>query len=284
MTLAEAGTELGGRVALESRLPGLAAWGRVRDHRVQVIGQMANVEVYFDSKLGADDVLAFGFEQVVLATGSSWRRDGVARHHLRPIPIAPKLAVRTPADLMAGRRPTAGSGGGPVVLFDDDHYYMGSVLAELLVAEGYAVHLVTTAAVVADWTVNTMEQTRIQTRMLELGVTLHPHRALARLESSQAVLSCVFTGRESRLPCAAALLVTARLPNEALFLDLKARADAWPDADILGVTAIGDAWAPGTIAAAVHAGRKCAEGLDGPPETGDSVPFRRELPELTPNP
>jgi dimethylamine/trimethylamine dehydrogenase len=33
--LAEASTELGGRVTQECRLPGLAEWGRVRDYRVQ---------------------------------------------------------------------------------------------------------------------------------------------------------------------------------------------------------------------------------------------------------
>ena len=33
--LAEARRELGGRVALESRLPGLASWGRVRDYRTR---------------------------------------------------------------------------------------------------------------------------------------------------------------------------------------------------------------------------------------------------------
>ncbi|MFZ8941539.1 MAG: hypothetical protein ACO2ZK_06005, partial [Gemmobacter sp.] len=33
VTLAEAGEELGGRVARERRLPGLSAWGRVADYR-----------------------------------------------------------------------------------------------------------------------------------------------------------------------------------------------------------------------------------------------------------
>ena len=41
VALAEAGTELGGRVAQECRLPGLAAWGRVRDYRVGQIRQDA---------------------------------------------------------------------------------------------------------------------------------------------------------------------------------------------------------------------------------------------------
>ena len=66
---------------------------------------------------------------------------------------------------MAGKRP----GAGPVVIFDDDHYYMGGVLAELLAKEGYEVTLATPAADVSNWTHATLEQARIQKRLLQLG-------------------------------------------------------------------------------------------------------------------
>jgi dimethylamine/trimethylamine dehydrogenase len=62
------------------------------------------------------------------------------------------------------------------------------------------------------------------------------------------------------------VLVTARLPNDTLAREL-------------GATAIGDAYAPGTIATAVWDGRRYAEELDGEPH-GDAVPFRREVVEL----
>mgnify|MGYP003338557301 FL=1 len=68
--LAEAGRELGGRVSLESRLPGLSAWNRVRDYRVFRLKQMANVQICLDSPLSADDVMGFGFEHVAVATGA----------------------------------------------------------------------------------------------------------------------------------------------------------------------------------------------------------------------
>ena len=35
------------------------------------------------------EVLEFGFDHVLVATGATWRRDGVARFHLLPMPIAP---------------------------------------------------------------------------------------------------------------------------------------------------------------------------------------------------
>ena len=85
VVLAEAGTELGGRVARERKLPGLSAWGRVADYREYQLSQMPNVDIYLDNRLSADDILEFGFEHVVLATGSQWRKDGVSRYHLVPI-------------------------------------------------------------------------------------------------------------------------------------------------------------------------------------------------------
>jgi dimethylamine/trimethylamine dehydrogenase len=50
------------------------------------------------------------------------------------------------------------------------------------------------------------------------------------------------------------------------------------------VRGIGDAWAPGTIAAAVWSGRRFAEEFDADPPSGDEVPFRREVTELAPIP
>ena len=69
VTLAEASTVLGGRVAGECRLPGLAEWGRVRDYRQTQIAKMINVETFLDSRLNAEQVLEFGAAHVV------WRPD-----------------------------------------------------------------------------------------------------------------------------------------------------------------------------------------------------------------
>ena len=83
VALAEASTEVGGRVRLEAALPGLSQWGRVRDYREYQIRQMNNVEIYPDNKLSADDILDFGADRVALATGAYWRRDGKGRAHHR---------------------------------------------------------------------------------------------------------------------------------------------------------------------------------------------------------
>ena len=280
VTLAEKGTELGGRVARECRLPGLAAWGRVRDYREQQLHQLSNVETYFDSELDVDSVLEFGFPRVVVATGARWRTDGVGRHRKRPLAVAPRARVLSPDDVMDGAAlPEAGA---RVVVWDDDHYYMGGVVAELLAERGCETHYLTPASEVSTWTRKTLEQHFIQARLLEKGVTIRSFTALDAIAAGAVTASCVFTGRAEELEADAVVLVTSRTPEDRLALGLAERSEDWPDAGIESVTAIGDALAPATIAHAVYAGRRCAEELDGPPPTGDEVPFRRELPELVP--
>jgi dimethylamine/trimethylamine dehydrogenase len=275
VALAEAGTELGGRVAREAKLPGLSAWGRVKDYRAYQISKMPNVEIYYDSKLDAAQVLEFGFDQVLVATGAAWRRDGVAHYHTMPMPIAPDADVLTPDDLMAGRRPK----GKQVTLYDDDHYYMGGVLAELLQREGFAVTLVTPATEVSNWARNTLEQFKIQARLLELGVTIVTGRLVSEIRPGVIETACVFTGRTDQRAADGLVLVTARLPDDQLYRDLKARESDWADAGIAAVKCAGDAWAPATIAAAVYGGRRYAEEMDAAP-IGDALPFKREITEL----
>jgi dimethylamine/trimethylamine dehydrogenase len=266
--LAEATSQLGGRVAREARLPGMATYIRVLDYRRGQLEKLRNVEIAYDSELDADEVLSYGFDHVAVATGAQWRRDGTGRWHTAPIDIDPAVGALTPDDLMAGVRPQ----GDRVVLFDDDHYYMGGVLAELLAREGRAVTLVTPAARVSEWTVNTMEQERIQRRLIELGVEVVVSQTLVAAAPGVARIACVYTERERELPADGLVLVTARDPRDGLAAELLEASERWAQAGIASVRAVGDAWAPATIAAAVWEGRRYAEQLD---ET--DLPLRREV-------
>ncbi|MGN6306328.1 MAG: NAD(P)-binding protein [Mesorhizobium sp.] len=274
VALAESGTELGGRVARECKLPGLSAWGRVRDYRQFQIGKMANVDVYFDSRLTADDILAFGFQNVAIATGSTWRRDGVARAHVVPMPIDAAMPLYTPDDLMDGKVPS-----GNVVLFDDDHYYMGGVLAELMARQGAKVTLVTPSAYVSDWTRNTLEQGAIHRRLAELGVEIVLNRTVTRIAAGSVKTACVYTGAEQEMAAEAVVLVASRREKDALWQELKSRRSEWADNGIRSIKVIGDAEAPGPIAWATYAGHRFARELDEP-DIGDTLPFRREVTAL----
>ncbi len=89
------------------------------------------------------------------------------------------MPVYTPDDLMGGELPA----GGHAILFDDDHYYMGGVLAELMAKQGTKVTLVTPSAYVSDWTRNTLEQGAIHRRLADLGVETVLSRTVTRIHA-----------------------------------------------------------------------------------------------------
>ena len=274
VALAEAGTTLGGRVARERLLPGLSAWGRVADYREYQISQKPNVETYFDSALDAESILEFGFEHVCLATGASWRRDGVARQHVVPFPTDETMPLFSPDDLMDGATPV-----GHIVLYDDDHYYMGGVLAELLVQKGCAVTIVTPAAYVSEWTVNTLEQHEIHKRLVKMGVKIELNRGVTAIGPNAVETNCMFTDQRHQIACDGVVLVSSKTENNGVYLSLKQQQEHWADAGIKSVTLIGDANAPGPIAWATYAGHRYARELDGE-DIGDELPFRREITDL----
>ncbi len=94
-------------------------------------------------------------------------------------------------------------------------------------------------------------------------------------------VACVFTGRPTSIETDATLLVTARSPHNALLKDVKARMAE--GASLKSITVIGDAVAPGTIAAAVFSGRRYAEELEVVRDA-DAPLFRREVTGLADGP
>jgi dimethylamine/trimethylamine dehydrogenase len=206
----------------------------------------------------------------VLATGCRWRKDGIGRAHRTPIPGSGNGGVYTPDDVMAGVAIE-----GPVLVYDDDHFYMGGVIAEKLRRDGLDVTLATTAPDVSHWTHNTMEQNRIQALLLELGVDIAAAHDLLFIGDGEAELACVYTGRRERRACTSAVMVTSRLPEDALYHELTGAHDALSKAGIKSVDRVGDCLAPGTIAHAIYAAHRHARELDEAQTEG--VPFKREL-------
>ena len=271
--LAEATEELGGRVARESKLPGLSEWGRVKDYREYQIQQMANVEVYRASELTSQNILEFGAQHVAIATGAHWRNDGVGRANRHPLPGANGVNVFTPDDVMDGAAIS-----GPVVIFDDDHYYMGGVVAEKLRKDGCDVVLVTPAADASNFTNNSLEHHRVQKALMEMGVEIIPYHNLVGIAGGAARISCGFTDREREVEAGSVVLVTALLPNLVVWEGLQNHREQWADAGIQTIERIGDAHAPHTIAAAVWSGHRFAREVGE--EKSDGVPFKREIAEL----
>ena len=248
VSLAEASRELGGRLLFEHRLPGLATWIRVRDHREHMLRKLPNVAIFRESAMSAQDVIDFGADHVVLATGSQWRRDGVGTAREQPLHIPASPAILTPDDV--------GALAGAVLIHDDDNYYMGGALAEKLALEGRDVTYVTTQPVISAWTQMTDEQSFIEERLVSLGVTLRVSHMLEEVEDGRAVFRASLDRDPVRIDFGSLILVTGRVPRDDLYTELITRDDAPP------VTRIGDCHSPSHVADAVYAGHRFAREFD----------------------
>jgi len=259
VTMAETRTEPGGHIAQAARLPGFAAWGRVRDYRMTRIEKMANVQVYMESCMGQSEIIEFGCSRVVLAIGSKWRADGVGRSNITAIDGCPGPGVLTPEDVFSGVKISD-----PVIIFDDEHYYMGGALAEKLTNEGHDVTLVKTAPEPCVWARQTDEHHMITPHLHEIGVKIIVSHNLCRFDGEEVHLQFAYRGAQQSLPCQTLILTTSRTPNRALYdkmLDDISRTD---DQTALSITRIGDCLAPGLTADAIYGGHRFAEELDTP--------------------
>ena len=287
MTLLEARKELGGRVLRESALPGLNEWRRVMDWRMTQIKKMKNVAVYPSSPMTAEEILETGARNIILATGATWRRDGMGRTLRKPIHGYDLQNVYNPDDLMDGEAVIGKLEIGNWVIYDDDHYYMGGVLAELLATNGHTVSLVTPAPFVSYWSQFTLEQERIQHKLTKLGVRLYAKTVLSRIESDCVRLTDIISGNEIELQRDGVVLVSDRISNDSMYYEL--HASTTPPADggsatlrarcqrggtIKTLRVIGDAEAPNIIAQAVFSGHLAAREFDE--EKVEGTPFKVE--------
>jgi dimethylamine/trimethylamine dehydrogenase len=272
VTIAEAKEELGGRVSIESKLPGLATWARVRDYRTNLIQTMGNVDIYRGSPLSAQDVIDFGCDHAVIATGAQWTREILSTDGY-PISGFDGTGVFTPDDILGGAEPE-----GPVVIYDFDHYYMGSCLAELLRKRGNEVTIVTPANAISAWTFMNNELGNIRARMIELDIGTVFEQYLTGFSGGAVQLASIYRGSDvSSIDCGSLIVVGIRTANDGLFRELSSDPERLADASISSLRSIGDCRAPGTIAHAVYSGHEYARNFDA----GDAVePVKWERPNL----
>jgi len=241
----------------------------VIDWRLTQIEKMPDkVFPYLGSRMSAADVLESGLRHVLVATGSTWRRDAVGRSRWSPLAGG---NVFTPDDLMAGNLPA-----GRVLLYDDDHYYMAGVLAELLAGNDCQVTLVTPAPMISYWTKFPLERERIEARLARLGVDLLPGHALASLSPGHALVTRYNSQVRTELPCDAVVLVTDRVSEDGLYRQLQ---PALAEGKLDSLRLVGDAEAPNIIAQAVFSGHLAAREFDEEIDP-DATPFRVEKVEI----
>ncbi len=261
VALAEASHELGGRVRKESKLPGLNEWARVADYRVQQLSQMANVDIYLDSELSAEQVIEFGYQHVIVATGAHWRDNGIGRNNANPVFDSNKkglISVNAVLDDKLPALPAASD----VVIVDDDDYYMATVIALNMRRAGHRVTLVCSKGTAAHWSQYTEELFLVNRELIDEGVTILTNNYISQFADGKARFNCVFSDKETTLECDALIPVSSREPMEQLYTQLSDMQDKWASNGILSVQSAGDCGAPGIIAQAVHSGREVAMKLE----------------------
>jgi dimethylamine/trimethylamine dehydrogenase len=271
VTLAEASRELGGRVTRESALPGMSEYARVRNYREQELLGMANVEVYRESKLNADDVLAFEADHVAIATGATWmpeRFNGEVFLSVAAPGTSPEIL--TPDDVMAGKLPQ-----GPVLVYDEDSYYLAGVIAERLKSSGLEVTLATPSDSISEWAGNTSERWRIRKHLNKLGIDTIVSQSLLQFDGEQATLVSEYNDQKYDLPVKSVVMVTQRKTNDGLYQELLLKAGGDLEKLPFTLKRVGDCEAPAIIAAAVYAGHKYARELDSPVDPDEPMKHDR---------
>lgn len=141
----------------------------------------------------------------------------------------------------------------------------------MLAEQGCQVSLVTPAPLVSYWSQFTLEQERIQQKLMRLGMRLYPQHILSGIENDCVSLINTISGEGTELSRDGVLLVTDRISNDSMYYELKpVRAEG----RIRSLRVIGDAEAPNIIAQAVFSGHLAAREFEE--EKIEGTPFRVE--------
>ncbi len=274
--LVEAEPEIGGRLRWARSLPTLGDWGRIIDWRMIQLAGLRGVEVITGRRLTAPDILQYGADLVVIATGSAWRGDGVQPEHPDPMPGAdPGLPhVLTPEQVCAGKRPP----GSRVVVYDTDGYYVAPGVAELLAADGFAVSLITTFNVVSPVSDETLEGQMLRTHLHRAGVHVRHATTITGI-GLKSVTGYDRYGEPWSAACDGIVLVTQQVSADTLYRELAGDAVALSRSGIEGLYRIGDAVAPRMISEAIFDGHRLAREIDAKDPT-QPAPYRREQSSL----
>ncbi len=252
----------GGHMEWVPRLPGLAEWGRLVHWRQTMAGKLSNLTLVPRKPLSADDVLDYGAELVVVATGSEWARDGLSTVTRAPIPGADADLphVLTPDQIMReGKQPP----GERVLVYDAEGYYMGASLAERFAREGKAVTYVTPRGAVGSYMQYTGEDQSMVPLLHGLGVELFREHAVTEIGEGYAAGGPRGLGDRVRWETDAVVLVTQRNPRTALYRELLARSAEWEEAGIRAVYRAGDCVSPRQqVADAIFDGHRMGREID----------------------
>jgi len=154
-------------------------WEKV-DYRTIQLAKLRNVEVRTGVRLCAEQVLDYGAELVVIATGCSYATDGLNHVSERSIPGADATSdwQLTPPEVMRGTKPI----GERVVIVDYEEYFVGASIAQRLAGQGHRVTIVTPSSRLAPFTYYTLESAPLYRDLARLGVEIVVDATVTQIE------------------------------------------------------------------------------------------------------
>ncbi|MFF1831486.1 FAD-dependent oxidoreductase [Paenarthrobacter sp. NPDC058040] len=270
--LVDAGPELGGHLNWVTKLPGRLEWRRLIEYREHQLGKLKNVEVILGTEFTADDALDYGAGIIVVATGSSYTRDGIDPFVRQPFGLAQALGDRllTPEQVLRDEAPV----GERVIVVDADGYFMGPGLAELLAKQGHQVTLATRGEHMGEYMRYTREAKFMARDLHALGVKVRTHTAVLPDPTGGLVFETVGLAPE-QAAADTVILVGPRTADDVLYRGLQERRGDWMDNEIVAVHSIGDCVRPNFIADAIFSGHRLAREIDTE-NPRKQLPFIRE--------
>ena len=269
----DSAAKIGGHLNWVSTLPNFGDWKRVIDWRESQINTRTKVQIRLNSEMSYDDILECGAEHVIFATGSHWDTSGMSAplHDYIEGVNADIPAVVTPEQYVIDNK----SMGDNVLVIDNDAYYMGSAMAQLLAQNGHKVTYATYGETVGPYLRFTLEEQRMYEKLQNLGVTMIAQHFTVAAENGAAVLVHMWSGKERVINYDSIMLVTHRVSNCEVFDRLQASPEALQESSIKSIHLIGDAHTPGMIAQAVFSGTRLAREFDSE-NPDEHKPFIRE--------
>lgn len=285
--LVEADKELGGHLRWVTKLGfsdgktnhrevgrGLGEWARVINYRAIQLQKLRNVEVHTKSALTATDVLDYGAEIVIVATGCSPVTDGLNGVTNAPIPGADTTTdwQLTAREVALGAKPI----GQRVLILENERYHVGASVAQKLAAEGHDVTLMTHVEEVASFMRFTLEGTMMRRELHRLGVEIRTNTMVAAIEPGVVSAYDLWDpSRTERLEVDTVVLNTMRRSDDGLYRQLKSDPAALAEAGIEQLHVIGDASSPRLMPEAIFDGHRLAREIDSP-DPRFPLPFIRE--------
>ena len=162
---------------------------------------------------------------------------------------------------MLGGKSVSGS---RVVVIDVESYHVGASLALRLAGQGHEVTIATPSETVAAWCNWTLEGTRLREQLHATGVAMLSEANAEEIVPGAVRLRHGYGGAPFDVKADAVVLVTQRLSNEALYLELAGDAEALAAGGIQAVYRTGDCVAPRWLVDTVFDGHRLAREIDGP--------------------